>query len=973
MSGAIHVGLLNVRSLRNKVDHIGELLSEFNLDMLCLTETWLHETDTDIIEAALPKTHTLLHVPRSRGALWSRGGGIGLIYSRALTGTRILPLDFDVSSFEVMEVVTRRARSVLRVAIVYRPGHSGTDVTFIEEFGSYVETLSTKEGKLLICGDFNYWMDDPGGKPYSYEFIRLLDVNNLVNNVLHPTHISSHVLDLVLTPTDSDDVSGLEVVPMDMTISDHSLVRFRLYFPKIETYIKTISFRRYSMPDEGHYLGRINDALNNIDSSNLSAEQLVDIHNDFFSSFFSEHCPVVTKDISVRDDSPWYDASVVYLRRCRRKAERKWRRTRTASARRRYIAARSAVVSCVVRRKRVYYRNQVISCAGDREKLAGVIRSLMQRRQAPVLPGLHLGPELAASFADFFSEKVARIREDLDDGMGLQNFSVDIGRSPSPAVVFSGFEHVDIRRVKALISEVKKTFCSLDPINVQKLKPVYECAAPFIKKVIDKSFDEGTFPSSQKRSIIHPLLKKKGLDKENMANYRPVSNLTFLSKILERAILDQMDEIFRANNIIPVHQSAYRRHHSTETALCRIYNDLVVRTCEGQHSLLLVLDLSAAFDTVDHGILLEDLSQCGIRGRALGLLRSYLGDRYQQVVVEGTNSEPFRLQYGVPQGSVLGPVLFLVYTRSLARLLAAHGVEFHFYADDTQIYIRIVNVGETKTRVGSLMSDIKIWMRERKLKLNEGKTEIILVSGNLRSNVADDFGNIDVGSSILTPVDAVKNLGIVFDSELSFKKQVDAVVKSCNLQIRNIYAIRKYLDIKCLNTLVYSLILSRIDYCCSLYAGLPNYLLRKLQSIMNRAARLIYFLPPRTPTTRYLIELHWLPIKARIEFKICLLAFKALRFGEPRYLSDLLVRQGGGFVALRSSDDPFRLVEPRAPSERHFAERSFSYIAPRLLNRLPASLKQLESLDVFKSRLKSFLFTRAYDLDNQRLCESYRV
>ena len=338
-----------------------------------------------------------------------------------------------------------------------------------------------------------------------------------------------------------------------------------------------------------------------------------------------------------------------------------------------------------------------------------------------------------------------------------------------------------------------------------------------------------------------------------------------------------------------MHQSAYRKQHSTETALLKIYYDLVRNTCLGQCSLLVVLDLTAAFDTVDHEILLQELFECGVRDKAWAFLRSYLENRYQQVIVDGHMSGPSRVRCGVPQGSVLGPVLFLVYTRRLALLLNAHGVEFHFYADDTQIYIRITNIDETKTRVASLMNDIKTWMVKMKLKLNESKTEILLVAGNLRASVASDFGALDVRNCTLAPADTVRNLGVIFDSELSFKKQIDAVIRNCNYQIRNIYAIRKYLDKRCLQTLVNSMVMSRIDYCNSLYIGLPNYLLRKLQTIMNRSARLIYSLPPRVPTTRYLIELHWLPVKARIEFKICLEAFKTLKFGEPKYLSDLLV------------------------------------------------------------------------------------
>ena len=172
----------------------------------------------------------------------------------------------------------------------------------------------------------------------------------------------------------------------------------------------------------------------------------------------------------------------------------------------------------------------------------------------------------------------------------------------------------------------------------------------------------------------------------------------------------------------------------------------------------------------------------------------------------------------------------------------------------------------------------------------------MLVKGNMRTSVIHEFGDLDVGISTLISIDSVRYLGVSFDSDLSFKKQIDMVVKNCNFQIRNMYAIKKYLDYKCLHLLihhllVHSLVISKIDYCNSLYVGLSNYLLKKLQSVINRSVRLICSLPPRVPTTQYLIELHWLPVKARIEFKICLLAFKALKFGQPRYLANLLSLQ----------------------------------------------------------------------------------
>ena len=437
-------------------------------------------------------------------------------------------------------------------------------------------------------------------------------------------------------------------------------------------------------------------------------------------------------------------------------------------------------------------------------------------------------------------------------------------------------------------------------------------------------------------ALLQPLLKKPGLDVEDMNSFRPVSSISFLSKIVERAMLDQLLPFLEENRIIPKNQSAYRQFHSTETVLCKNHNDLVTNACSGKASLLVLLDLSAAFDTVDHDVLLADLFSCGI----LTLLKSYLTNRFQRTSVDASLSEPVHLQFGVPQRSVLGPILFTLYTSSVATLLEAHNVAYHFYAEDTQIYIRIDSIEDVKEKLSSLINDIKIWMNGRKLKLNDGKTEIIIVKGNLRSNVVEEFGDLELPCTHLCPSVSARNLGIIFDSMLNFKNHINSVVKTCNYHIRNLYSIRKFLDQDCLITLVHSLIVSRVDYCNSLYLRLRNYLLKKLQSIMNKSARLIFSVAPRVPTTRFLIKLHWLPIKARIEFTICLIVFKALRFGQPKYIADMLSPPVTiSHLTLRSDDDPYRLHEPRAVDEWAFAERSFVYTAPWLYNGLPATVK----------------------------------
>ena len=216
-----------------------------------------------------------------------------------------------------------------------------------------------------------------------------------------------------------------------------------------------------------------------------------------------------------------------------------------------------------------------------------------------------------------------------------------------------------------------------------------------------------------------------------------------------------------------------------------------------------------------------------------------------------------------------------------------------------------------------------------------------------------------------------KNLGVVLDSSLSFRSHIDSIVKTCNFHIHNLYMIKDFVNRKNLVTLVHSLIVSKVDYCNYLFIGLPNVILKKVQSVLNRAARLIFNLPPRVPTTSSLIKLHWLPLKARIEFKTCLITFKALKFNHIRELLSFSSHEST--LGLRSAGDPYRLHEPRVIRERGFANRSFPYIAPRLYNNLPITIKLIDSLNTFKSHLKAFLFSRAYDQSGFTVQEDYAL
>ena len=447
---------------------------------------------------------------------------------------------------------------------------------------------------------------------------------------------------------------------------------------------------------------------------------------------------------------------------------------------------------------------------------------------------------------------------------------------------------------------------------------------------MNESLVTGFVPPCFKHAVVKPLLKKANLDPENLKNYRPVSSLPFLSKVLERLVLAQLLQHLETNHLLEPFQSAYRRSHSTETALLRIFDSLLQAADRGEVTLLSLLDLSAAFDTIDHSMLLSRLSNCfGCTGTALEWFRSYLSKRTQSVSVGNCQSVSSALTCGVPQGSVLGPVLFTMYTQPLSSVISQYGTQYHFFADDTQLYLSATPecfsrvVEEMKTCV----EDVSKWMYRNKLKMNDDKTEVLLTGSKSKLSKLDvstfSFCSCDIAVS-----KSARNLGVHFDHVLSMDVHVSHLCRGLYFQLRRISKIRPFLSTEATNRLCVSLILSRLDYCNSLLVGLPEGRVARLQAIQNCAARLVCRKSKRSSARCLLRKLHWLPVKARIDCKLAVLCFTCLTNEcMPSYLSKLIVP----YKPPRSlrSEDASLLTVPRY-SLQSYGMRSFSVSAPSL-------------------------------------------
>ena len=380
----------------------------------------------------------------------------------------------------------------------------------------------------------------------------------------------------------------------------------------------------------------------------------------------------------------------------------------------------------------------------------------------------------------------------------------------------------------------------------------------------------------------------------------------------------------------------------------------------GQPSILVLLDLSAAFDTLDHSILLQRLeSLFGITGQALAWFTSYLCQRYQTVMVEGKGSSPQLLEYGVPQGSVLGPRLYSMYTLPLSQKLKDAEVEHQFYADDTQEYNAFTPSQEPEQCEGIQLVEQGLevacsWFAENKLKLNGDKTEVITLAPKNRP-VADV--SITIGGSVVHSKDVVRDLGVLVDKSLSMERQVNQVCKSASYHLHNIGSIRRYLTTDATKALVQALVISRLDYCNALLVGLPKVRTDKLQRIQNASARVISRTRKDHHITPVLMGLHWLPVQRRVEYKVILYAYKALCGEAPTYLQEL-IQQHVPSRDLRSSSN-IQLEAPKVCTKTYGA-RSFRSAASRLWNQLPDHMRRMSSVNAFKKTLKTHLFKLAY-------------
>lgn len=947
--------LVNAQSLNNKNADFTDYVCHLRADLVAVTETWFSCNESASRVLCTPPGYQLLDSPR----LNRNGGGTAILFRDNICVTKVDTAELQCFEYSIWNV--KSSADCFRLVIVYRPPNTNTS-TFITEFCDLIDSLILCKDQLLITGDFNFHMNDLNDNNAG-RFKDILESTGLTQHVSGPTHTHGHTLDLIITRTSECILNGPPIV--DRLFSDHFSVVCELKRAKPRITRVKSSYRKLKSIDVAALktdLAQSNLCLDPPDDLN----SLVACYNNTLTTVLDQHAPVITKEITIRPSVPWFNNDIYQLKKLRRKAEKKWRLTKAESDLNNYKLMKNKTTRLMNQAKCEYYTDFINANKSDQRKLFKAVKSLFKFQDNLSFPEYPDKTILSNEIGEYFIQKIVNIRSELDsadiDGSCDIEESEDVLQSRTQGDLLVSFNPLTHKDTNELISKSLKKYCKLDPMPTALVSDCQDVLTHIITKIINLSIENGEVPQDWKEALVYPVPKKANQNMD-FNNLRPVSNLSFISKLTERAIYNQLHKHMVTNSLYPKMQSAYRKLHSTETALLKTQNDILLNMNSQQVTLLVLLDLSAAFDTVDHSILLQRLSCFGVTDKALSWFKSYLTGRTQRVSVCGSVSKPFSLNFGVPQGSCLGPLLFIIYSSDLFRVINKHLQDVSAFADDTQIYISFkpdsAASQDFATQVMlNCVDDVKKWMTKSKLKMNESKTEVLLI-GTRQQLKKINHGSISIGNDEIAPVTTARNLGCWFDSNMSLKTHIAKTCSAAYFHLRNIKRIRKFLTVDITATLVHAFITSKIDYCNSLLYGLPDCDLIKLQRIQNAAARLITNTSRFNHITPTLAELHWLPVKCRIDYKILLITFKAIHNLAPAYIKQLISVKQSSKYSLRS-DTGITLQVPLARSYKTLGDRSFTYAAPKLWNQLPGDLRSCDSVVTFKSLLKTFLFQKHF-------------
>ena len=890
--------------------------------------------------------------------LHKRGGGVCAYIRKDFKTVVLKDLSYiSERNFHQLwiSVQCKKTKSVV-ICVTYRPDDSPLSSFDNVLKPSYIQALTLNK-PIVILGDLNcdvLKQNCPESKAL-INFAKEMNLSQLIKSPTRITNTTQSLLDVVLVSSNSlVRRSGV----LNTTISDHLpvYVEFKLKSRKHPPhYITVRSYKNYSPSLFITDLARSShDSLLSIFNDG-DVNTMLDTFNQTIQSTLDSHAPI--KTVKVRSHPcPFVSQDIKDLMKTRDQLHRRYLQTRDDLDWSNFKDARKAVKRMLKDSERNYYLDEVQRHKNNPGSLWKIIDQAIPSKSKEKHTYTKDPKTVADEFNQFFSS-VGKNTADASIRLAEEN-NITVEETPLETVYMPSQDLFSFRTVTS--EEVRRVIASLplnkspgpDKINSRILKDCLPVILGPLTHIINCSITSHTFPTAWKEAEVIPIVKDG--DHEVASNNRPISLLAIASKVCEKIVLEQFSSYLISKNLLSPHQSGNKKLHSTETLNIFSTDTMLEAMDKKELTALVLLDLSKAFDSINHHRLLHKLANVGASPATVQWFKSYLSDRFQSTRINSTLSDPLPITHGVPQGATLSPLLFCIYLNDLLSVSRDSNLES--YVDDSKVLLSfplrqidaaIINLEQDLHRVAS-------WCCENHLLINPGKTKYMMIgTRQLMSKLPTDTSVSFLGKS-LKPVDSAKDLGVTLDRHLNYDKHVSLLVSSCMNKLCQINRAKNSFDTKTLSEVISSLIISKMVYCSSVWSNTSASNVKKVQSIQNFACKIITKSRKYDHVTPLLRELNWLPVDKLLYFRDASLTYKCVNNLAPDYLCNKLIKRSSIHDRRTRTHDSLQIPLFKTAA----GQRSFTYRAVHIWNNLDKNLKDCSSLKIFKVALKKYLLAK---------------
>ena len=937
---------LNIRSLACNYDNLIALLNSCgdNFHIITLNETWVTPLSEDCFDIQNFKTY---HVHRTN----AKCGGVSIYVKNNIPSTKIDEMSLISNHIEACAVSIKVRNQDIAVLSVYRPPNSHKN-----DFINHIDHMLNgylKDKNVIIAGDFNIDLLKINSNNDSSELFSTMIGNKLfpcINRATRPNPDmlqNSSLIDQIWTNLKFPVNSGILLAD----ISDHLPICSSFLISPPEIVYKDLKFRPNKELNDSIFATEINKINFNFiheDSLNIN-EKYESFTRSLMTAYDISH-PIINKKVSTkRLDNPWLTKELLSL------IDRKHRLFSSVKKgiipNHIYTHYRNKLDYIIKKEKAKYYSKKISECEGDAKKHWNLIKNTINKKT----------PEQNNIKKLIVDDEIHTQPEDIANGMNKyfagvgKNLADKIAPSPIPFSHYMGerldtkfsFTPITSTDVISVIKGLKNKNCNTDCIPNRLYKLIDKTIAPHLASLYNQSLNDGIYPQSLKIAKITPI--HKAGDPSIASNYRPISILPTMGKILEKIVFDQLSNYLRINNVLSPTQFGFRVGNTTNDAISTFLELIYKNLNDKKSSIVTYLDFSKAFDTVDHKILIAKLSHYGIRDVALKWFISYIEHRGHSIKIENFTSSIRETQCGVPQGSILGPILFVLYINDFSKCHIS--ADSFFYADDTTVVTSDENVEALCEKTNAELQNIYYWLNANKLSLNVAKSVFMMITNKQNQQTPI----LKINNIPLTNVKEAKVLGVIIDNKLTFKSHIEHVTRKISKITYLIYRLKSYVPLKVIKTLYYSLAYPHLIYNIITWGSASKI---ATQSLIVQHKRLIRLL---SNSNEYLE--HTNPIFKKLQLlKLCdiyklnigMYMFKIINGIAP----ELITREVNSNQILHNHatrQAPDFIHKPQYTIEK--SRNALTYKGPNIWNNLPSYIRHSPTPVIFKNRLKKHLLS----------------